>query len=57
MQNNGKKKQKPIWPCPKCKDNGPKREWGICNDGLGICEECLDYWHDLAEYKRARHEL
>ena len=37
---------KKIWPCATCKDNTPEKpkiEWGCCNDGLGICEKCLDY--------------
>ena len=40
------KTPRPAYPCDACEDNrNGRRQWGICNGGLGICAACMDY-HD-----------
>ena len=34
----------PVCPCKTCTDNANgRRECGVCNNGLGICEACMEY--------------
>ncbi len=45
-----------VSPCYTCPERGIQRRFGVCNNGAGICNKCLDYHYERGENFRKRNQ-